>query len=31
MREGKITKELSGAAITEENIARFAIKDTETV
>lgn len=31
MREGKITKELSGEAITEENIARYAIKDTETV
>lgn len=31
MREGKITKELSGDAITEENIARFAINDLETV
>jgi ribose transport system ATP-binding protein len=30
MREGKITKELSGSAINEENIARFAIKDVET-
>lgn len=29
MREGRITKELSGDAITEENIARFAIKDLE--
>ncbi|HBQ79785.1 MAG TPA: sugar ABC transporter ATP-binding protein, partial [Erwinia persicina] len=27
MREGKITKELSGEAITEENIARYAIND----
>ncbi|WP_432371683.1 sugar ABC transporter ATP-binding protein [Pantoea allii] len=30
MREGKITKELKGEAITEDNIARFAIKDVET-
>ncbi|MEM6159316.1 sugar ABC transporter ATP-binding protein [Erwinia sp. P6884] len=30
MREGKITKELTGSAITEENIARYAIKDSET-
>ncbi|WP_300003880.1 sugar ABC transporter ATP-binding protein [uncultured Cedecea sp.] len=30
MREGKITKELSGQMITEENIARFAINDLET-
>lgn len=30
MREGKITKELKGEAITEDNIARFAIKDLET-
>ncbi|KTT11495.1 ABC transporter [Pseudomonas oryzihabitans] len=29
MREGRITQELSGDAITEENIARFAIKDLE--
>lgn len=29
MREGRITKELSGDAITEENIARFAIKDLD--
>ena len=27
MREGKITRELSGEAITEENIARYAIND----
>ncbi len=27
MREGKITQELTGDAITEENIARFAIND----
>ena len=31
MREGKITKELSGNLITEENIARFAINDLEMV
>ncbi|HEC2559419.1 TPA: sugar ABC transporter ATP-binding protein, partial [Raoultella ornithinolytica] len=29
MREGKITKELKGDAITEDNIARSAIKDVE--
>ena len=29
MREGKITKELKGDAITEDNIARYAIKDVE--
>lgn len=29
MREGRITKELSGNDITEENIARFAIKDMD--
>lgn len=29
MREGKITKELQGDAITEDNIARFAIKDVD--
>lgn len=29
MREGKITRELQGDAITEENIARFAINDLE--
>ncbi|WP_367143052.1 sugar ABC transporter ATP-binding protein [Pantoea stewartii] len=29
MREGKITQTLTGDAITEENIARFAIKETE--
>jgi len=29
MREGRITKELTGSAITEENIARFAIKEIE--
>lgn len=28
MREGKITQELTGNSITEENIARFAINDT---
>ena len=27
MREGKITQELTGNSITEENIARFAIND----
>jgi ribose transport system ATP-binding protein len=27
MREGKITKELNGDEITEENIARYAIND----
>ena len=30
MREGKITKELTDKAITEENIARYAIKDLES-
>jgi len=29
MREGRITKELTGSAITEENIARYAIKDID--
>ncbi|MDE1185418.1 MAG: sugar ABC transporter ATP-binding protein [Pantoea sp.] len=29
MREGKITKELTGNDITEDNIARFAIKDVD--
>ncbi|MDT0177697.1 sugar ABC transporter ATP-binding protein [Enterobacter sp. BRE11] len=31
MREGKITKELTDDAITEENIARYAINDLESV
>lgn len=30
MREGKITRELTGDAITEENIARYAINDLES-
>ena len=30
MREGKITKELTDDAITEENIARYAINDLES-
>jgi len=29
MREGRITRELTGSAITEENIARYAIKDID--
>ncbi|MFS2222601.1 sugar ABC transporter ATP-binding protein [Pantoea sp. B65] len=31
MREGKITRELQGDAITEDNIARFAINDLDAV
>jgi len=29
MREGRITRELTGSAITEENIARYAIKESD--